>query len=288
MSRAARDPIQISEAELLQATADLDQFHNDTFPHFQRELQTWADQARDQASRVTGLVTNRRSFLMGSGLALGGLALAACGGGGNSNGKGTTSTTASSSSSSSSSSTAGSSTGGAGLSGDAEVAGTAASLENLAVAAYGMGIKAATAGKLGTVPPAVVTFAQTAMSQHAQHADAFNAVVSAAGKPKVTKPDPVVLPTVMTAFAGVHDVTGLGMLALELELVAGNTYESDLGMALSSKQLIGALATIQPVERMHAAILHFVLGQYPVPETFQRPDIGQPTGARPPTDINMA
>lgn len=287
MSKRMPDPIQVSEAELRRATSDLDQFHQDTFPEFRRELVSWAAQAREQAARATGLVASRRGFLVGSGAVVGGLVLAACGGGNNKKSTTTTSMSTPTSSGSSTSSSTGTGTSKA-LTGDAEVAGTAASLENLAVAAYTMGIQAATAGKLGTVPPAVVTFAETAKSQHSQHADAFNAVVSAAGQPKVTKPDPVVLPTVTTAFNGVHDVTGLAMLALELEEVAANTYENDLGMNLSSSRLIGALSTIQPVERMHAAILHFVLGQYPVPETFQATMVGQPTGARPNSDINMA
>lgn len=276
MSTHQSDPMQISEAELRQATADLDDFHNETFPTFQASLTTWADEARAHAQRISSKMASRRTFLMGSGALVGGLALAACG-----SSKKSSSTTTSSGSNTTAA-------GGAGAySGDAEVAATAASLENLAVAAYTMGLTAATAGKLGKVPPAVATFATTAKAQHAAHAGAFNAVVTAAGKPMVTKPDPAVLPAVTTAFGKVTDVTGLAKLALELENVAANTYLSDLGMDLKSSQLIGALATIQPVERMHVSILYFVLGQYPVPETFQTANVPSGDGARPATDINM-
>lgn len=272
------DPMQISEGELRAATADLDEFHNETFPAFQDSVSTWADEARAHAQRISSKVASRRTFLMGSGVVVGGVALAACGSSKKSSG-----TTTSSSGSSTSTSAA---AGGA-YSGDAEVAATAASLENLAVAAYTMGLQAATAHKLGAVPPAVATFAMTAKAQHAAHAGAFNAVVTAAGKPMVTKPDPVALPMVQAAFAKVTDVTGLAKLALDLENTAANTYLDDLGMDLKSSQLIGALATIQPVERMHAAILNFVLGQYPVPDTFEMAMTGKPGGARPPSDINM-
>ncbi|PZS19631.1 MAG: hypothetical protein DLM54_06630 [Acidimicrobiales bacterium] len=270
------DPMQISEGELQRATADLDEFHNETFPSFQQSLTTWADEARAHTQRISSKVASRRTFLMGSGVVVGGVALAACG-----SSKKSSSTTTTSGGSST--------TGAAGgaFSGDAEVAATAASLENLAVAAYTMGLAAATAGKLGAVPPAVATFAMTAKAQHTAHAGAFNAVVTAAGKPMVTKPDPAVLPAVQTAFGKVTNVTGLAMLALELENEAANTYLSDLGMDLKSSQLIGALATIQPVERMHVSILYFVLGQYPVPETFQMANIPSGDAARPPTDINM-
>ena len=65
----------------------------------------------------------------------------------------------------------------AGLTGDLAVAAVAASLENLAVFAYAAGLSAATAGKLGAVPPAVATFATTVKGQHQQHADAWNGVL---------------------------------------------------------------------------------------------------------------
>lgn len=282
MSRRQRDPIQISEHELIRATDELDQFHNDTFNGFRRELADWSEQARERAASATKLVASRRGFLVGSGVAIGGLALAACSTKNNS-----TTTTTGAGAATTPTSPPSSAAAGA-LTGDAEVAGTAASIENLAVAAYTMGIQAVTAHKLGAVPPAVVTFAQTAMSQHSQHADAFNAVVTAANQAKVTKPDPALLSKVQTAFGQVTDVGGLANLALSLEEVAANTYENDLGMSLSSSQLVSALATIQPVERMHISILLFVLGQYPVPDTFQMPNVGQATGARPNNDINMA
>ena len=90
----------------------------------------------------------------------------------------------------------------------------AASLENLAVFAYKAGLAAATAGKLGTVPPAIGTFATTALSQHTQHAAAWNAVLKSNGKAKVTVTNPMLTPTVQANFAKVTDITGLAQLAL--------------------------------------------------------------------------
>lgn len=279
MRNHEREPLAITEAELRRATGELDEFHNETFPAFERSLGNWADETRAVKARLTDRRASRRTFLLGGGaVVLGSAALAACGG---SSHKPSSAATPGSS--------APTSSGAAGqLSGDAEVAGTAASLENLAVAAYSMGIQAATANKLGAVPPAVVTFAKTAMAQHKAHAMAFNSVLTAANQAAITKPDPALLPTVTAAFAKVTDVTGLAMLALELENVAANTYMSDLGMDLKSSQLIGALATIQPVERQHVAILYFVLGQYPVPETFESPTVPSGDPARPPSDINAS
>jgi hypothetical protein len=138
----------------------------------------------------------------------------------------------------------------------------AASLENLGVYAYNAGIAAATAGKLGTVPPAIVTFAQTAKSQHMAHAQAWNAALSAAGKAPVSATDPVLTPTVNSAFAKVTNAAELAQLALLIENVAAQTYQKAIP-ALSAASSIGVAATIAPVEMQHAAILYYVLGQYP-------------------------
>lgn len=283
MSNNQREPLAITESELRRATVELDEFHHETFPSFQRSLGEWAEEAQATNARLTDRRASRRSFLMGGGAAaLGSLALAACG----SSSKKTGNPPKPAGTGVTSSTSTGQSGAGGQLTGDMAVAGTAASLENLAVAAYMMGIQAATANKIGAVPPAVVTFAETAMAQHKAHAGAFNSVLTGANKPAVTKPDPAVLPAVQASFAKVTDVSGLAMLALELENVAANTYMKDLGMDLTSPQLIGALATIQPVERQHVSILYFVLGMYPVPETFQSPMVPAADPSRSPNDIN--
>jgi LmbE family N-acetylglucosaminyl deacetylase len=157
----------------------------------------------------------------------------------------------------------------------------AASLENSGIATYMAGIKAATAGKLGTVPPAVVTFAETAMAQHEDHQKAWNAVLTAAGKQPVTAVDPVIQPTINAALAKVTTVTGLAELALLVENTAGETYQNALSVIKSSAGIKTA-ASIQPVEFQHAAILTFVLGKYPVPNAFTGVSL-----ARPPSDYKV-
>ena len=151
----------------------------------------------------------------------------------------------------------------------------AASLENSGIATYMAGIKAATAGKLGTVPPAVVTFAETAMAQHEDHQKAWNAVLTAAGKQPVTAVDPVLQPTINAAFAKVTNVTGLAELALVVENTAGETYQNALSV-IKSPAGIKTAASIQPVEFQHAAILYFVLGKYPVPNAFTGVSLARP------------
>lgn len=237
----------LSDAELTALTKDLDQLHRDqTLPAMQAAVADWTQAIKDTTSRAT----NRRTFLLGAaGLGAGGVLLAACG-------SSKKSTQSSGTTAPSPSNTSG------GLSGDLAVAAMAASLENLGVFAYNAGLQAATQGKLGKVPPAVATFAQTAMAQHKDHGQAWNSVLTGAGKPAVTATDPALTPTVQAKFAQVKDVTGLAQLALLIENVAAQTYQNGVAV-LSSPQAVAVAATIQPVEMQHAAILYYALGQYP-------------------------
>jgi hypothetical protein len=249
-----RSVMAISEAELTSLTQDLDDLHNDVgMPAMHAAVGRWTEEIR----------TSRRGFLIGAGAVVGGVVLAAC---------------SSSSPSATTATTGGSTTGSGKLTGDLAVAALAASLENLAVAAYGDVLTAAGAGKLGTVPPAVATFVTTVKAQHTQHAQAWNSAIVAAGHPAITGPDQALVPTVDKAFAKVTDVGGAAQLALTLEDIAGATYQSAIS-AVKAKSSIQVAASIQPVELQHAAILHFVLGQYPVPNAFS-----PLVGARPLTD----
>ena len=246
----------LSDSELMAMTKQLDEMHRDQgLPALKSAVAEWISSFREAGEGVSRRASSRRTFLLGAaGVGASGALLAACG----SSSKTTSPTTVATPTT-----MAGSASGGSGaLSGDLAVAATAASLENLGVYAYNAGITAATAGKLGTVPPAVVTFAKTAMMQHQDHAKAWNSALTAAGKPAVTATDPVLTPQVNAAFAKVTNVAELGQLALLVENIAAQTYQAAIP-ALSATSSIGVAATIQPVEMQHAAILYYVLGQYP-------------------------
>jgi len=174
--------------------------------------------------------------------------------------------------------TTGSTTGGttagssAGATGDLKVAALAAGLEVLAVGTYKAALDAATAGKLGTVPPAVGQFVTTAMQQHQAQLDAWNKVLTGAGMPAVSAPNATLKPTVDAAFAKVTDVTGAAKLALQLEEIAAATYNNAQSV-LTGKDAIKLAGSIQIIDAQHAAILHYVLGDYPVPDTFAKIDL---------------
>lgn len=264
-----QDPIQISESELRSMTADLEEMHHATFPQMREQLGDVGASLRRHAGRLGATSSSRRGFLMGSGVALGGLALAACSQGGSTSSKqgDQGNTVPSSTPGSGSSSAAGDDT--AGLA-------TNASLENLAVFAYGAALKAAPMGKFGKVPGAVAEFATHAMNQHADHANAFNAALTKAGKKPFTEPNPALKQTVLDAFGKLNDVPGLANLALLLENTAAATYVKQMG-EFTSPEALSAVATIAPVERQHATILLYVLGQYPVPDAFVKLDLARPS-----------
>jgi hypothetical protein len=262
-NRTSTSVLEISEAELLRQTKEIDELHQDqSLPLLRSSVQEWIETNNDRRPehREAGAIS-RRTLLLGAGAAaVGGVVLAAC-----SSSPSTSTTTTSPAAKTTDS-----------LTGDLKVVALAASLENLAIFAYGAGIGAARAAKLGTVPPAVVTFATTAMSQHQQHAAAWNAVLTAAGKKAVTETDPALTPTVKHMFGQVTDVGGLAKLALELENVAAQTYQASVG-EVSSTKAIQTAASIQPVEMQHAAILNLVLGNYPVPNAFNPVSSARPT-----------
>jgi len=257
-----------SEHELLALTADLDDAHRETMPRMvssaRDEFAPLFYDISDGAARLVGTPTSRRGFLIGAGSLLGGLVvatkMASPAGAATRVGRGATRPRQEK------------------LTGDLAVVALAAALENLAVGTYQAGINAATAGKLGAVPPAIVTFATTALAQHKDHAAAWNAILSSAAKQPVTGVDLTVKAEIDKAFAQVTDVGGLAKLALGLEDVAAATYLAAIDV-VKSPAGIKTAATIEPVELQHAAILRFVLGQYPVPDAFT-----PQTGARPVSD----
>ncbi len=155
----------------------------------------------------------------------------------------------------------------AGAAGDLAIARVAASLEVLAVGAYKATLDAAGANKLGAVPPAVATYVQTAMGHHQFALDQWNKVLGGAGMPAVSAPPADLNATVQTAFGKVTDVKGAAELALLLEQTAADTYFMAIPK-LTIPAAIDLAGNFLIIDQKHAAILLFVLGRYPVPDTF--------------------
>ncbi|MGH8860637.1 MAG: ferritin-like domain-containing protein [Jatrophihabitantaceae bacterium] len=257
-SNRAAEEIAITERELNAMTAELDMLHKETFPGVQK---TFADFRANLAHlRTSSQSTGRRSFLLGVGgvAVVGGVAACSSSGGttGTSSGPSTSPTSGPPTSSSTPA--------GSKYTGDLKVVALAAALENLAVAAYGGAIQMAGQKKLGAVPPAVATFAATAMSQHKDHAAGWNSVLSKNNVPAITNTPLTIAKGEVAKLGQAKNVIDVAKLALSLENAAAATYQFAV-MNVTDPGGIVQAATIQPVEAMHAAILNFVLGQYPVP-----------------------
>jgi len=239
----------ITEAELTSLTADMVDAHHETYPKMRESISQWTELESASIRRAV----SRRGFLAtASAMIAGGVALATAGPAAASTRGALARVTPDST---------------AGVPLDVVVAGLAASLENLAVTTYGAALSAAGAGKLGTVPAAIGTFAKTAMSQHADHAAAWNSIIKQVGYKPITAGNPVYAKVVDADFAKVTNIAGVAELALTLEGIAAATYLEAI-KALSTPSAIGIAASIQPVEMQHVAILNFVLGKYPVPDAF--------------------
>lgn len=259
----------ISERELSRLTHELDEAHREYLPAMHaaaadlgEELRARAAGERPEAAERRRVDATRRRFLLGAGGAATALALAAC----SSSGSKKTSNTVNPGTAGSAAASA-APTGSGTYTGDLKVVALATALENQAVGAYTTALSAAKAGKLGTVPPAVATFVTTARAQHQDHAKAWNAVLTGAGKPAITGVPLSNQSQVTAALGSVKDVSGVAALALQLEDQAAQTYLFAT-YNVTSAGGIATAASIAPVEAMHAAILHFVLGQYPVPDDF--------------------
>ena len=218
------------------------------------------DQMDENASLLQRLAPSplsRRKILLGGGAGALALVAAACGGDDvdapDSTGDPDTTTT-----------TEGGDAAGAG---DVAIAQTAASLEVLAVNTYDSALQAATGGDLGQVPPAVAEYATVAKEHHQAHLDAWNELLTTLGETEVTEPPADLAETINTAFGEVTDITGLAELALMLEQTAADTYFAVIGQ-LTNPQAVELAAIIQPIDMQHSAILRYVLGEYPVPNTF--------------------
>ncbi|MGF7235124.1 MAG: ferritin-like domain-containing protein, partial [Frankia sp.] len=125
----------------------------------------------------------------------------------------------------------------------------------------------AKAGDYGPVPAAVGQFAMVAMSQHRDHAKAWNGVLTAARLPAVTGTPLTIAASEVAKLKATTSVIQLARFALSLENAAADTYLYAMAN-VADEGGIATAASIAPVEAMHASILGFIAGQYPVPDSF--------------------
>ncbi|MFJ1577225.1 ferritin-like domain-containing protein [Streptomyces sp. NPDC088182] len=151
--------------------------------------------------------------------------------------------------------------------GDLRTVALAVALENQAVGVYTSALEAVRAGRLGTVPRALTSFLTRAKAQHTDHARAWNAVLTRAGKPALTEVPLSDQKEITDTLNRATSAADAATLALQLEEQAAQTYLMATYSVHSTSEMETA-ATIAPVEAMHASVLRFILGEYPVPDAF--------------------
>ena len=204
---------------------------------------------------------NRRRFLQFSGLTIAGAAvLAACGDDSDSGSSSSTDTDAM---------TGGATTGGTT---DVTILRTAQSLEELAINVYQIAIDSSL-----VTTAAVASAAMLFQEQHREHAELFSGATEQAGGKSFAEPNPAVLDMIQPTIDSLSDENGVVSLAFDLETVAAQTYQGDVGM-FTDPTLNVAIMSVGGVEARHAAVLASVLGQDPVPVAFQVTDMAVPAG----------
>lgn len=134
---------------------------------------------------------------------------------------------------------------------------TAASLENLAVATYGIALGLSFIQE----NPILEMFARTTMGQHDEHAAAFNAMAVDLGGARQDGTNPKYTPVVDAAKPSLLDALAVVQLATTLEQVATETYQANLTM-LGDGNLRTLMGSVLGVESQHLAILREVGGLF--------------------------
>jgi hypothetical protein len=135
-----------------------------------------------------------------------------------------------------------------------------AALSALAASLYSGAVLAATDGRLGQVPGVVTAFLSGAGAQHTEHAAAWNALLTAAGRPAVTG-TPLSVETERRAALGrAAAPTDLLAVAVDVEASVGATVLAQAG-EFTDTGAAALAATLAPVAAMHGATAAFLLGR---------------------------
>ena len=118
----------------------------------------------------------------------------------------------------------------------------------------------------------MTTFATTVMAHHQAALASWNALVTSGGATAVTQPPESLKASFDRLLSRVTNATSLARLALQLEQTASDTYLS-LIPVLQAKSTITLAGQLQVIDQEHAAILHYLVGGYPIPDVFQNTNL---------------
>lgn len=156
------------------------------------------------------------------------------------------------------------------LEGDLAVAGLLAAMDNLLVSLYAECLERE--AQLGPYPPAVKELFVAVQAHHRDHAAAWNAVLTGAGKPAVTG----VNRTVKTASTDpqmfrARDTAAVLSVCQDIENVTALTYLAAIG-GMNNNAAIKVAASVHPVENQHVAVLALLNGRTLPPASFSPTD----------------
>jgi hypothetical protein len=147
---------------------------------------------------------------------------------------------------------------------DFDFAADAAAIERLAVDHFTGTSRLMTDGKLGAlVPQALAALVAGAVGQHRQAQDAWNKLLTGAGRAEVTGPPAKAQEALNAAGLRVVDIPAAATLALRLEDYACQVYQRALP-TLVRPETITLAAQVAVVGHQRQAVLRYLLGLAPV------------------------
>ena len=150
--------------------------------------------------------------------------------------------------------------------GDAALMAVAAALSGLAGDLLGQAGAGAGQGRYGSVPGVVTAFLSGAAAQHVAHAEAWNRLLTNAGRPPVDGYPLTVEPALRGRLvAAVAPVDLLG-LAADVTATVTATVTAIAGRATETST-VALAAGVAPVSAMHGATADFLLGRPPTAPT---------------------
>lgn len=148
-----------------------------------------------------------------------------------------------------------------------------AQLEVVARNAYRDSAAASDAGRLGAMPAAGVEFLKSAAAQHGDALEALNALLRGNERPAVEEGH-VEFETV-TVGPPLEQLKSWGevaALARNVEVALAATDLEAIHSTLQSPAPIRLVAGLQATSQKRVAVLNFLLGEFPSPDTFQKTD----------------
>ena len=148
-----------------------------------------------------------------------------------------------------------------------------AQLEVVARNAYREGAAASDAGRFGAMPAAGVEFLKSAAAQHGDALEALNGLLRRNGRAAVAEAHPEFESVIVgPSLAEVKAWPEMASLARNVEVALAATALEAVHSTLQSPDGIQLVGGLQATSQKRVAVLNFMMGEFPSPDTFQKTD----------------